>query len=275
VSPASLHLIRAARRAFPGPAAFLADGGNRARVEAYLADMTGATPRPATNGHSYGEMAAALIAEVVPSREPVDLLILAFSIHDLWPGRATATYLSHLCPGTPLSFAVCDQGSAAPFTGLRIIRDHGGRRALLIVVEQAGLPYDSAATPPEEHRGVAMLFGNSGDGGGGVPVTAIRQRAGVPAEAVPDLAATGLAELSADHPRVGVILGDALAAAWPGHPDGRVSVVPAGQPATGVWWHLVDELDHTGSVVAADYDPDLRYLCLAGFAPARGPATAP
>ena len=39
-----------------------------------------------------------------------------------------------------------------------------------------------------------------------------------------------------------------------------------GQPSTGVWWELVDELaageGRLGLVVAADFDPDLRYLCL-------------
>jgi hypothetical protein len=258
-----VHLIRTERRTFTGPAKFLADNGNRADIGAYLADMTrpfGTEPRPELSGHSYGEMAEALVAAIVPAAEPVDLLVLAFSIHDVWPGRATATYLSHVCPGTPMSFAICDQGSAAPFTGLRVIRDYGPRRALLIAVEQATLPYDSAATPPAEHRGVAMLYGD----GTGSRVTELRQHPDVALEAVAGLASLDIAELSAGHRGVRVVLSDALATAWPGHPDH--TTVPAGQPTTGVWWHLADAL--TGSadlVVAADYDPDLRYLCLAGI----------
>src|SRR2546430_11888237 len=123
-----MRLIRTERGTFPGPARFLADKGNRADIAAYLADMTrpfGTEPRPTLSGHSYGEMATALVAAIVPAAEPVDLLVLAFSIHDMWPGRAAATYLSHICPGTPMSFAICDQGSAAAFTGLRVIRDYG------------------------------------------------------------------------------------------------------------------------------------------------------
>src|SRR5437588_468556 len=84
----------------PEPAEFLADPGNRARVGEYLADaarpyaievpaaLFGEPPSPAL-GQSYGEMAEALIGSAVSADEPVDLLVLAFSIHDLRPGRQT------------------------------------------------------------------------------------------------------------------------------------------------------------------------------------------
>jgi len=103
--PADLHLVRAGRRTFTGPARFLDDSENRARVGEYLADMGrpygrdvpvslfGEPPFPGL-GHSYGEMAAAVIGSVVPTEEPADLLVLAFSVHDLRPGRQTAGYLS-------------------------------------------------------------------------------------------------------------------------------------------------------------------------------------
>jgi hypothetical protein len=52
--------------------------------------------------------------------------------------------------------------------------------------------------------------------------------------------------------------------------------MPPGQPSTEVWWGLIDELtsdaDHPDLLVVADYDPDLRYLCLAAFDPASRPA---
>ena len=89
-------------------------------------------------------MAEELIRSVVPPDEPVDVLVLAFAVPDARPGRATASYLSHVCPGEPLAFAICDQGSAAAFTGLRLIREYartgGCARGLLLVVEQAILP---------------------------------------------------------------------------------------------------------------------------------------
>jgi hypothetical protein len=46
--------------------------------------------------------------------------VLAFSPHDVQPGRQTAAYLSAVNPGAPMAFAVCDQGSAAAFSGLRV-----------------------------------------------------------------------------------------------------------------------------------------------------------
>ena len=282
------------RRTFTGPAEFLADPGNRARVGEYLADMARPygldvpaallrdPPSPAL-GHSYGEMAEALIGPAVPPDEPVDLLILAFSIHDLRPGRQTAAYLSHVTPGAPMAFAICDQGPAAAFSALRVAREYassgGIRRALLIVVEQAALPYACPVTVPSQHRGIAMVYGSTGAGGcGGSPprgstagarVACVRQHPDVPPGAAAGLAAATLAELAAGHPEVGLVLGDALAAEWTAPAAARVRVMPPGQPSTAVWWGLIDELTgdagHPDLLVAADYDPGLRYLSLTAF----------
>jgi hypothetical protein len=287
-----LDLVRAVRGTFAGPAAFLADAANRARVGEYLADaarpygrevpaaLFGEPPSPAL-GHSYGEMAEALIGPAVAGDEPVDLLILAFSVHDLRPGRQTAAYLSDVTPGAPMAFAVCDQGSAAAFSGLRIAREYaasaGVRRALLIVAEQAALPYDCPAPVPAEHRAVAMLYavaadGDRADGDRAEPaarVAGLRQHPGVTPDGVAGLAAADLAELAAGHGETALVLSDALAAVWTAPAAGRVRVMPPGQPSTGVWWGLVDELSGNGGrpdlLVAADYDPGLRYLCLTAF----------
>ncbi|MBV9824022.1 MAG: 2-hydroxy-acid oxidase, partial [Actinobacteria bacterium] len=61
-----------------------------------------------------------------------------------------------------------------------------------------------------------------------------------------------------------------LARLWA--PDG-LRTGPAGQPSTGVWWQLLDELaaqpdERPDLIVAADYDPELGYLSLAAFEPA-------
>jgi len=271
-----LNLIRAERRAFTGHPAFLDDPGNRARTAEYLTDMARAygraVPADLTDelplGHSYGDMAEALIASVVSADEPVDLLILAFSLHDLRPGRQTAAYLSHVTPGAPMAFAVCDQGSAAAFSGLRIAREYassaGVRRSLLIVVEQAGIPYDSPAPAPSRHQAVALLYGDGPTSW--ARVAGVRQHPAVAPTAVADRAAATLAELAAGHDEVGLVLSDALATLWTAPAAGRVRVMPPGQPSTGVWWGLVDEFTdgsrHPELLVAADYDPDLRYLCL-------------
>lgn len=270
------------RRTFTGPAEFLADPGNRARVGEYLADMArpydrevpaalfGESPSPAL-GHSYGEMAEALIGAVVPADEPVDLLVLTFSSHDLRPGRQTAAYLSHVTPGAPMALAICDQGSVAAFTGMRIAREYassaGIRRALLIVAEQAALPYDCPVPVPSQHRAVAMLYGDGATSQ--ARLADVRQHPGVPPAEVAGLAADDLAELTAGHREVGLVLSDALAAVWTAPAARRVRRMPSGQPSTEVWWGLIDELTADAGqedlVVAADYDPGLRYLCLAAF----------
>ena len=277
-----LHLVRAVHRSFTGPGEFLADPANRARSAAYLADMTrpydrevradlfGEPPSPDL-GQSYGEMGEALIGAAVCAQEPVDLLVLAFSVHDLWPGRQTAAYLSHLTPGAPMAFAICDQGPAAAVSGLRVAREYvaaaAARRALLNVVEQAALPYPSPAKLPATHQGVAMLLG---DGAAcKARVAAVRQHPGVLPGSAASLAAAEFAELTARRQQVTLILGDALAVLWAQPSAGTVRVVPPGQPCTGVWRGLSDELADAGGhpdlLVVADYDPDLRYLSLTSF----------
>jgi hypothetical protein len=277
---AGLALVRSVRRVFDGPAEFLADPDNRARIAEYVTDLAEAygrkvppdlfgERRSAELGQSYGEMAGSLIDSVVSNVEPVDLLILAFAVHDLRPGRQTAAYLSHRTPGAPMAFAICDQGSAAAFTGVRIAREYaasvGIQRALLIVVEQAALPYDCPVPLPAQHRGVAMLY--AADPAPSTRLAGLRQHAAVAEEDVAAVAAADLADLTAGHGEVSLVLGDALAARWSAPAAARVRVVPAGQPSTGVWWELVDELDtvHKGYIVAAAYDAELRYLCLTAF----------
>lgn len=290
-----LRLVRGEHRTFTGPADRLRDPVARAGIGAYLTDMArpyglevpaaafGADPSP-TLGQSYGEMAAALVGSVVAVAEPVDLLVVAFSVHDLWPGRATATYLSHLCPGTPLSFAICDQGSAGAFSALRVATEYassaGCQRALLLVVEQAALPYDSSAPLPARHRAVALLYerdtmiddgvtdetATAIDGAPAARVVSLRQHPDVGVDRVEALVDAELSEVCVDRRGVHIVLSATLAAAWPRHPTRGVTVVPPGQPLTGVWSALVDRLaerdERPDLVVAADYDPGLRYLSM-------------
>ena len=225
------------------------------------------------DGHSYGEMAGSLLAQMVPADEPVDLLVLAFAVHDVIPGRSTAAYLSHLCPGGPTAFAVCDQGAAAPFTALRLIRAYAGagscRRALLAVVEQATVPYDLAepAPVPARHAAVTLLFGQSGPGS----VQAVHQYADTDPARARDLLADMAAASSAASEELTLIAGNGLdAARLPAFPATvELLKAPAGQPCTGVWWELAGGLaDWAASgrrVLLADYDPALRYLCVSAI----------
>jgi 4-hydroxymandelate oxidase len=264
------------RRVFDAASALASDPAHNARHGVYLTDLLapyGHTPGPVDDGRgqSYGEMAAAVIAATVPRDEPVDLLVLAFAVPDIAPGRATATYLSHVCPGNPLAFAVADQGAATAFTALRLIREYACRSALLLVVEQADLHYQphTPTALPDRHTAVALRFGQldshpaSASGVPTISVPTIRQHADVAPEAVGPLLAAEVADLSAGHEDVTVVLGSLLAGVV-GRPSGsRAAAV--GQPYTGIWSELVDELavtDRARRVLIADYDPQLRYLSL-------------
>ena len=164
---------RTVRLTFPQPSALAHDPAHTTRLTLYLTDLLSPyglalEPDALKGGQSYGEMAEALIAATVPEGEQIDLLVLVYAIPDITPGRATSTYLSHICPGTPLSFAISDQGPAAADTALRLIREYartaGLRRSLLLQVEQSMLPYDPGVpvTVPSVSSGLAVLFGDTG-----------------------------------------------------------------------------------------------------------------
>ncbi|GGV40490.1 hypothetical protein GCM10010495_67470 [Kitasatospora herbaricolor] len=166
-------------------------------------------------GHSYGEMAEGLLRDALSEDEQVDLLILAFSSPDVRPGRSAALHLSRFCPGSPLAFAVCDQGSAAPFTALRIATDYARtgacRRAVVLVVEAAHLHHEPArpVALPQRHCAVLLVCeadgGARGDGGGAV----VRQSSGPAADPAPELVR---AEWAALGPAAALVLGSGLTA---------------------------------------------------------------
>lgn len=296
-----LRVSRAGRRVFEGTS----DSALDPMLRVYLSDMVrpyGLALREDLldrgSGHSYGEMAGALLRETTQAGKPVDLIVLAFAIHDMVPGRSTAAHLSHLCPGSPMAFAVCDQGAAAPFTGLRLIREYARtdscRLALLVVAEQATLPYDAAAPAaiPARHAAVTLLCGESGPGRLGT----VRQHADVAPEPAADLLARELAALSAGRGDVTLVAGNGLRCpAGAAVPSGsgvparavlpvdtsavdQVLIAPPGQPCTGVWWELAGGLPGWAAegrrVLLADYDPMLRYLCVSAIDVEVSPAAA-
>jgi hypothetical protein len=266
-APARLGMSGAWRRAF-GAAS---DSARDPALREYVADML----RPhgldlaedrLTEGQSYGEMAAALLARDLAGEDPVDLLVFAFAVPDVAPWRATASYLSHLCPGQPFAFAVCDQGAVAPFTALRLIREYasagGCRRALLVAAEQAAMPYQQAGTAPAatpaRHAVVAVAF-DQGPRSVSGHLERVRLHAGVTESQACRLVCDAVADLPG---MLTTVVGTGLAGAalTEGLP-GRVIVAPPEQPCTGVWWELAAGL--TGMVLLADYDPGLGHLGLA------------
>lgn len=286
-----LGLSLGGRQAFDGTASGIRDG----LLESYLTDMLsqyGLVLRDdvdlQNSGHSYGQMGGSLIPSVLPSagppgalteaepgQQPVDLLIFAFAVPDLAPGRSTAAYLARLCPGDPLAFTICDQGVAAPYTALRLLGAYGGtadcRRAALLVAEQATAFYDPPAQAelPTRNAAVLLVFEDRGDGGA-AGFGPVRQLRGVGPAAVADAVGAVVAELAAGQGDVTLITGNGLDS----HPlpplaAGRHVAAPSGQPCTGAWWQLVGELRSpaaTGQrVLIADYDAALEYVCVAAI----------
>lgn len=263
----ALRLRRTEHRQLAGSSELATDPAMRT----YLSDMVapyGLSLRAdlieSGTGHSYGELAEPLIEAIVPPGEPVDLLVLAYGIHDIRLGRATATYLSSRCPGEPLAFAICDQGTAAAFSALKLINAYAAtgacRRALLIVAEQSALHYELAtpAPVPERNAAVALLFEASATG----ESVTVRQWTGVSSDQVEGLLAAELASM----PDATLILGDRLKV-----PESTVDELrwaPAGQPYTGVWWELSAGFPQWAGgqqVLVAEYDAAFEYLCVAAL----------
>jgi hypothetical protein len=276
-SPARLRVRRVADLVFDGDSKASCDPDLRV----YLADAV----RPYQlalredllqegAGHSYGEMAEELIRATVPEDEPIDLLVLAFSVPDVRPGRSTALYLSHVCPGRPMALAVCDQGAAAAHTALRLAREYGRdgscRRALVIVVEQTTVHYELPvltpavpATLPSQHVAVAVICDQSGTEEG----VTVGQHADIGPESVGDRLNAAIAESAEDRARTVVILGGGLAdiaAAVDAASCRQIIQASARQPFTGQWSELARGLPDWSAegalVLLADYDSQLRCL---------------
>lgn len=266
----SLRITRAGRRRYDRSSATAQDP----RLPTYVSDMVRPyglaydnAPLAANLGQSFSEMCQPLIEEYV--HEPVDLLVLAFDLHDLRPGQATAIYLGYVCPGDPLAFTVCDQGNAAPYTALRLIQTQARTgsvgRALLLVAEQATMHYEllSPAPLPQCHAATAFVL-EPGPGCRSVV------RPGIP----PDRVLSELIETMPAADDLLLVAGAGLLAsgrlsAEAGAPGGvEILPAPAGQPVTGAWWQLASLIDGDRPVVLADYEPRLGYLSCAWQEPA-------
>ncbi|MGW4893646.1 hypothetical protein ACWEQL_15490 [Kitasatospora sp. NPDC004240] len=218
-------------------------------------------------GHAYGEMGRDLLQQALADGPPVDLLILAFSSPDVRPGAPAALYLSRHCPGTPTAFAVCDQGSAAAFTALRLAAVHhrtgGCRRAAVVLAEQSALHHRPAEPVelPERHRAVLLLCEESAGEG-----IAVRQSARVDGEGA-------RAAVREEHRALGPDAELLLAAGLSGEdgvleggaPEGGpVTAAAPGQPFTGLWTLLAERLPartaDAGPLLLADHDHRLGRL---------------
>ena len=200
---------------------------------------------------SYSEMTDTLVLAAEAGGEPLDLVVLAYSIGELDPRRCVATRAHRLSAGDPFGFAISDQGTAAPFTALALIgsylRSGARQRAMLVVAEQAEVPYHVPAGTalPERDTAVALVLERAA----GARVQALHQHASVARSEVEELIATDLAALPAG-PRQVTVIG----------PSG----LPSGLVCTAPWWALAEDLDRSTDdprrTVLVNYEASLGYL---------------
>ncbi|KDN81462.1 hypothetical protein [Kitasatospora cheerisanensis] len=225
-------------------------------------------------GQSYTALGELVVRQLVDPGRPVDLLVLVYASPDVRPGQAVATQLSGVCPGEPLSFAVCDEGVAGTFSALAVAdayaRTGGARRALLIVVEQAHLHHrpHRAARLPDRHSAAALLWETES---GGRPLQLLRSANDVRSGHVMG----ALHELCAELPAGALlVLGPGLVEeAAPGGVESRRA--RTGSPYTGGWAALGEALADPGlagrPLALADREPETGRLDLACWAPQEPP----
>ncbi|MEV6121580.1 hypothetical protein AB0M23_13800 [Streptomyces sp. NPDC052077] len=259
-----------------GPGRRFVRGGPVPWLEHYFADLSeihGVGLRPGfldgTTRNSYAEMAAETAGALGPFGGPVDLLATAHAVEDSDMERSPTGYVCELLPGDPLPVGVSDQGSAAPFTALRLtgeyVRPGGLARGVLIALDQSSRPY-TAPVPPERAAtadcAVGLLLTADEDAD-----TRLAQWTGVRPGAVAGL----LAEALAAEPAPGVLL--AGAGVDPGRDlpgaaggAGRLVTTARGLPCTGVWEELARLVPAPGGaperVTLVEYERALGHLCL-------------
>jgi hypothetical protein len=191
-----------------------------------------------------------------PLPEP-DLIIVAYALPDPHSLKKTlSSHLNNVLGGGSISFAISEQGLAAPFTALRVAdsfaRSGRCRSAALFILEQATFPYKVpfAQDAGLVDSGVLMLLGKAGSW----DMTAVRS-------AGPHTELPELIRVPAGQPAH-----DVLVVAGPWIDLGRVEAAgpkihraPPGSYCTSVWLELARHYqdwtrDYT-TIVLCDTDP--------------------
>jgi hypothetical protein len=245
-----------------------------------LTDGYGVTYRPdiaeRSGGNSFTSMATELLGALAPLPGPVGLAVVGHTTPDVDCRYAAATYLSEVLPGGPLCFAVSDSGRCTPFATLRLAGDyadrHGHEYVLVLLADQATLPYETGAPPENDPVGdaaVALLLGRgdpAGDAGGHI----VRHVAGV---AETDLASVLRQQCASLPVPVTVLAGPGVDPERHLPPRGaRIERVPAGYPCTGLLGALAElpADGRDGPVLLVDHDAatgDLGLLMITGGLP--------
>jgi hypothetical protein len=123
----------------------------------------------AGNNVFHKDLADRLAADESMTGRQADLVVVAYALPDVHPFTAVASHLNMVFGGTAQSFAVSEQGLAAPFTALRIVEafQRSGRAgsAVVTVLEQTTLPtrHPLLAEHQLVDSGVMLALG-TGDG---------------------------------------------------------------------------------------------------------------
>jgi hypothetical protein len=120
------------------------------------------------DGHSFAEMAQALLADLDQPLPELDAVLLAHHVPDTKVFEIAGCHLTELCPGDPVAFSVSGQGIGAPFTALRILtsmrQTDDLREGAVFILDQSSLPYKDPDTPdhgnPIPHNGAAQARHN-------------------------------------------------------------------------------------------------------------------
>jgi hypothetical protein len=199
-------------------------------------------------GNTFTGMAQDLHRALAPGA--VDLALVAHSTPDLDCRLSAATFLSEALPNGPLVFALSDSGTCTPFAALRLAGDfarrHGYRSALVLVLDQATLPYDVDQALAGD-AGVALLLD---DDASSRPMT-VAHEAGVREADLPGALDAGLGSLIGPDEPVTVIAGAGVDAALIRH-TGPVLAAGPGFPCTSAWALL--SAHGNGRAVLVEYD---------------------
>ena len=216
---------------------------------------------------TFKEMVQPLVGRLGSAGEGFDIGVHAHVTPDAEPGWPMC-HLTDALPHLGLAFAVSDQGVVAPFTALRLVADitrvDGGRRALVVVMDQAARQHSEPIPDrlrADRNVSVALVLDESGGLGAvsvlhlvGIPETKVGVRLGAEARAA-----------AADGGALTVVCGQGLTGHYGRLPADEVLSAPPGQPCTGVWSVVVESLPRWTAagrrVLIADYDERLRYLC--------------
>jgi len=123
-------------------------------------------------GNPYRTMAESVVTGLGLNRDgadrdgAVDVVAVAYDGMDCGPWEHLGCRLSEVVAGRPRTFAISGQGTAGPFTAMRIasilVRSRAAGRALVLMLEHRQVPIDAGVPAPEHDIAVGFVLGPSG-----------------------------------------------------------------------------------------------------------------